>query len=326
MAQLRVSAEHWPLASTFTIARGSKNSADVVVVEIERDGVCGRGECVPYPHYGETVAGVESDIAAMGAAVAGGLDRTELQRAMGAGAARNALDCALWDLEAKTTGTPVATMVGLEALSPVVTAYTLSLGSPEEMAKAARQHAERPLLKLKLGGGEDLERVHAVRENAPAATIIVDANESWSAESVEPLSRALLEENVALIEQPLPAGTDSLLEEIDHPVPVCADESCHTTSDLEAIAGRYDAVNIKLDKSGGLTAALELLTAADAVGLEVMVGCMVGTSLAMAPGMVLAQKARFVDLDGPLLLAQDRPLGLRFENGRVFPPRPELWG
>ena len=326
MTQLRVFAEQWPLSSTFTIARGSKNSADVVVAEIERDGVRGRGECVPYPHYGETVAGVESAIAAMGEAVAGGLDRVELQRTMSAGAARNSLDCALWDLEAKTTGTSVGAMVGFDVLWPVITAYTLSLGSPEEMAEAARQHAEQPLLKLKLGGGEDLERVQAVRENAPAATIIVDANESWSPESVEPLSRALFEANVALIEQPLPAGADSLLEEIERPVPICADESCHTTPDLEAIVNRYDAVNIKLDKTGGLTAALELLTAAEAVGLEVMVGCMVGTSLAMAPGMMLAQNARFVDLDGPLLLAQDRPAGLSFENGRVFPPRPELWG
>ena len=326
MDQFRVSAEHWPLASTFTIARGSKDSAEVVVVEIERDGVCGRGECVPYPHYGETLDGVKSAIANMGEAVAGGLDRTELQRTMDAGAARNALDCALWDLEAKTTGTPVAARVGFDVLSPVITAYTLSLGSPEEMAQAARQHAERPLLKLKLGGSEDLERVQAVRENAPAASIIVDANESWSAESVEPLSRALLEAKVALIEQPLPAGADSLLAAIERPVPVCADESCHTTSDLEAIANRYDAVNIKLDKTGGLTAALELAAAAEAVGLEVMVGCMVGTSLAMAPGMVLAQKARFVDLDGPLLLAQDRPVGLRFANGLVYPPRRELWG
>jgi L-alanine-DL-glutamate epimerase-like enolase superfamily enzyme len=257
--------------------------------------------------------------------VAGGLDRAALQRTMEAGAARNALDCALWDLEAKANGTAVAAMVGLE-MSPVVTAYTLSLGSPEEMGRAARQHAQRPVLKLKLGGPEDLERVHAVRENAPTATLIVDANESWSAESVEPLSQSLHEAGVALIEQPLPAGADAMLEEITRPVPICADESCHNKSDLEAIASRYDAVNIKLDKTGGLTAALELQKAAQAAGLEVMVGCMVGTSLAMAPGMVLAQKARFVDLDGPLLLAKDRPEGLRFENGRVHPPRSELWG
>ena len=326
MAELRVAVEHWPLASTFTIARGSKNSADVVVVELERNGVCGRGECVPYPHYGETVSGVERAIAAMSGAVAEGLDRAGLQRTMGAGAARNALDCALWDLEAKTTGTSVAAKVGLEVLAPVITAYTLSLGSPEEMGNAARLHAGRPLLKLKLGGGEDLERVLAVRENAPWATIIVDANESWSVDSVEPLSRALLEADVALIEQPLPAGEDAPLETMDRPVPICADESCHTTTDLKAVAGRYDAVNIKLDKTGGLTGALELQKAAAAAGLEVMVGCMVGTSLAMAPGILLAQKARFVDLDGPLLLAQDRPAGLRFENGRVYPPRPELWG
>jgi L-alanine-DL-glutamate epimerase-like enolase superfamily enzyme len=325
MTRLRVFPEHWPLSSTFTIARGSKSSADVVVVELERDGVRGRGECVPYGHYGETVAGVIATIASMDEVVAGGLDRAALQRTMEAGAARNALDCALWDLEAKANGTAVAAMVGLE-MSPVVTAYTLSLGSPEEMGRAARQHAQRPVLKLKLGGPEDLERVHAVRENAPTATLIVDANESWSAESVEPLSQSLHEAGVALIEQPLPAGADAMLEEITRPVPICADESCHNKSDLEAIASRYDAVNIKLDKTGGLTAALELQKAAQAAGLEVMVGCMVGTSLAMAPGMVLAQKARFVDLDGPLLLAKDRPEGLRFENGRVHPPRSELWG
>lgn len=326
MTRLRVFPEHWPLASTFTIARGSKNSADVVVVELERDGFCGRGECVPYGHYRETVAGVASAIADMAAAIEAGLDRATLQRTMDPGAARNALDCALWDLEAKATGTSVAAMVGLETMCPVVTAYTLSLATPQEMGRAARQHAQKPVLKLKLGGREDLERVQAVRENAPAATLIVDANESWPAESVEALSGALHEANVALIEQPLPAGADSMLEEIDRPVPICADESCHTKSDLEAIAGRYDAVNIKLDKSGGLTAALELRKAAEAAGLEVMVGCMVGTSLAMAPGMVLAQNARFVDLDGPLLLAQDRPAGLRFENGRVSPPPSELWG
>ena len=326
VTRLRVYREQWPLAATFTISRGSKHTADVVVAELERDGVQGRGECVPYGRYGETVAGVVSDIERLTDAIAKGLDRTELQQQLGAGAARNALDCAFWDLEAKSTKTRVASMIGLDKLQPVVTAYTLSLDTPEQMGQAACQQAGRPLLKLKLDGRDDLDRVKAVRANASQATIIVDANESWSPATVEPLSRALRDLDVALIEQPLPAAKDAPLAEMERPVPICADESCHLAADVGRLQGKYDAVNIKLDKSGGLTAALELLATAQENRLNVMVGCMVGTSLAMAPALMLAQKAQFVDLDGPLLLAEDRIEGLTYDGSTVYPPLRGLWG
>ena len=258
--------------------------------------------------------------------IAAGLDRLDLQNKLTSGAARNALDCAFWDLEAKRTGTSVRQLLGLPPLQPLTTAYTLSLDTPEKMGQAAAQQANRPLLKIKLAGSGDLERITAIRQNAPNARLIVDANEGWQATMVEPFSAELAALGVTLIEQPLPAGADAVLADLDHPVPLCADESCHTAADIAALVGRYDLVNIKLDKTGGLTQALALIQAARTAGLGIMVGCMVGTSLGMAPAVLLAQEADYVDLDGPLLLAQDRDHGLRYTGSVVHPPSPALWG
>jgi L-alanine-DL-glutamate epimerase-like enolase superfamily enzyme len=329
---LEVAVERWPIAGRFTIARGSRTEAVVVVVTLRAAGAVGRGECVPYARYGESVesvvAHIESQRAALAAAAASDLGavRDALQRALPAGAARNALDCAAWDLEAKWSGVPVVERAGLPALRSVTTAYTLSLGTPEAMGAAAAAARARPLLKVKLGGGGDAERIAAVRAAAPQARLIVDANESWRA--------ALLEENLAaceaagveLIEQPLPAGEDAALVGRRTAIALCADESVHDRAGLAALVGRYQAINIKLDKTGGLTEALALASEARALGLRCMVGCMLGTSLAMAPALLLAGAAEFVDLDGPLLLAQDRDPGLRFEGSVVHPPTPALWG
>jgi L-Ala-D/L-Glu epimerase len=325
-ARLSVRRDIWPLAKPFTISRGSRTMAEVVVAEISDGALRGRGEGVPYGRYGETLDGVASALAAMAEAVAGGLDRPGLQDAMKPGAARNALDVALWDLEAKQTGSSVWALAGIAEPKPVVTAYTLSLDTPEKMAAAAQAEAHRPLLKLKLTGAGDLERVRAVRGGAPRAKLIVDANEAWTLDHLREYGPTLAELGVALIEQPLPAGQDAALAELPHPVPLCADESCHTSDDLPALVGRYDYVNIKLDKSGGLTEGLRLLRAARERGFGIMVGCMVGSSLAMAPAMLLAQGAEFVDLDAPLLLARDRQPGLRYEGSVVYPPKPNLWG
>jgi len=326
MRRLTVRAESWPIAGTFTISRGSKTAADVVVVEIRDGHHVGRGECVPYPRYDETIAGAIAAIEALRPAIERGLDRPALQGALRAGAARNALDCALWDLEAKQAARPVWQLAGLGEPQPAVTAYTLSLDSVENMAAAARTNAERPLLKLKLSGPGDLERVRAVHESAPRARLIVDANEAWTPEIYTALAPQLAPLGVELIEQPLPAGADGPLAGLSRPVPVCADESCHDTASLAHIAGKYDAVNIKLDKTGGLTEALRLAAAAKAAGLGIMVGCMVATSLAMAPALLLAADARWIDLDGPLLLARDRPHGLIYDGSRVRPATPDLWG
>ncbi len=325
-ARLNVRRDSWPLAKPFTISRGSKTVAEVVVAEISDGALRGRGEGVPYARYGETIDGVVAALTAMSEAVAGGLDRAALQDAMAPGAARNALDGALWDLEAKQTGSSVWALAGIDEPKPVVTAYTLSVDTPERMGAAAREEAHRPLLKLKLTGDGDLERVRAVRDGAPKAALIVDANEAWTLDHLRDYGPALAELGVALIEQPLPAGQDSALAELAHPVPICADESCHTSADLPALVGRYDYVNVKLDKTGGLTEGLRLLAAARAHGFRIMVGCMVGSSLAMAPAMLLAQGAEFVDLDAPLLLARDRQPGLRYEGSLVYPPKPNLWG
>jgi len=265
-------------------------------------------------------------IEALVPAVAEGLDRAGLQAALPPGAARNAVDAAFWDLEAKTSGKSVSRLAGIEPPRPVVTAYTLSLGEPDAMGRAAAEHAGRPLLKLKLTGEGDLERVRAVRSAAPASRLIVDANEGWNAEHFERYAPVLAELGVALIEQPMPAGHDDALAEVPHPVPICADESCHTTEDIDALVGKYEVVNVKLDKTGGLTEALSLVRAARARGFRLMVGCMVGTSLAMAPACFLAQDSEFVDLDGPLLLAKDRQPGLRYDGSTLYPPKPALWG
>ncbi len=326
MPSLTVRRESWPIRGSFTISRGSKTSADVIVVELSEDGATGRGECVPYPHYDETVQSVVERIESLRQRLASGVNRAELAALLPAGAARNALDCALWDLEAKLSNRPVWELAGMAPPAALVTAYTLSLDSVENTARAAREQAWRPVLKLKLGGERDLERVAAVREHAPDASIIVDANEGWTVDQYTDLSPRLAELGVDLIEQPLPAGNDGALASLPRAVPVCADESCRDMATMDRLVGLYDAVNIKLDKAGGLTESLRMLDGAEARGLDVMVGCMIGTSLAMAPALLVAQRARFVDLDGPLLLERDRGDGLRYEGSTVFPPDPGFWG
>lgn len=326
MTHLEVRSESWPIRGTFTISRGSKTAADVVIVELARDGRRGRGEAVPYARYGESMQSVIGQIEGLRPALADGLDRQRLQSALPAGAARNALDLAFWDLECKEAGKRHWQLAGLPEPGPVTTAFTLSLDTVENMARKAAENAERPLLKLKLAGPEDLDRVAAVRRNAPAARIVVDANEGWTAQQYTALAPRLRDLGVEMIEQPLPAGADAALAEIERPVPVCADESCHDTATLAGLAGRYDMVNIKLDKTGGLTEALKLKQAAEAQGYGIMVGCMLATSLAMAPGVLLAQGAPVVDLDGPLLLAEDRDPALRIEDSLIYPPAPALWG
>lgn len=326
MRRLTVHRESWPLARAFAISRGSRTTAEVVVAELTEGAIKGRGEGVPYGRYGETVEGVIAALEAMVEAVAGGLDREALQSAMPPGAARNALDCAFWDFEAKAAGKPVSRLAKIEPPHALTTAYTLSLDTPEAMGRAAAEQAQRPLLKLKLTGEGDVERVTAVRYAAPGSRLIVDANEGWSVDHFLRYAPALAELGVALIEQPLPVDQDDALAGIPHAIPVCADESCHTSADLDHLMGKYEFVNIKLDKSGGLTEALALAGAARARGFRIMVGCMVGTSLAMAPAVFLAQDAEFVDLDAPLLLARDRQPGLRYDGSVVFPPKSTLWG
>jgi L-alanine-DL-glutamate epimerase-like enolase superfamily enzyme len=323
---LEVTVERWPLLSAFTISRGSKREALVVVATIGDGTHAGRGECVPYARYGESAESVVAAIEGCRAAIGKGLGRAELADRLPPGAARNALDCALWDLEAKRCGRSAAELAGAGALHPALTAYTLSLASPEEMAARAREAAAYPLLKLKLGGAGDAERLAAVRAARPEARLIADANEAWQAAETESLLAAAAAAAVELVEQPLPAGRDGILAEIARPVPVCADESVHDRASLAGLAGRYDAVNLKLDKTGGLTEALRAADEARALGLTLMVGSMVATSLAIAPALILAQDADWIDLDGPLLLARDRTPGLRYEGAMVFPPEPALWG
>jgi L-alanine-DL-glutamate epimerase-like enolase superfamily enzyme len=323
---LETSVEHFPIAGSFTISRGSKTTASVVKCRISGDGFTGVGECVPYGRYGETIVSVLAEIEAISPEIEAGLCRNGLLTAMKAGAARNAVDCALWDLEAKTSGMPVFAIANLIEPQPLTTAYTLSLREPEAMAAQAAQYAHRALLKVKVGTADDAARIRAVRAAAPNSAIILDANEGWTEANLAYHFAVCAESRVALIEQPLPAGHDGLLASISRPVPVCADESVHKTEDLPKLAGLYDAVNIKLDKTGGLTEALRMRDAARALNLKIMVGCMVGTSLGMAPAIFLAQGAEFADLDGPLLLARDREPGLRYEASLVFPPIPALWG
>lgn len=326
MTRLEVRGEVWPLAQVFTISRGSKTSADVVVCTLERDGHSGRGESMPYPRYGESVSKVVRTIEDLRSEIEAGLDRVKLQELLPPGAARNALDCALWDLEAKSSGQPVYELASLPVPQPVQTAYTISLDTAENMGAAAAANAHRPLLKIKLAGQGDLERVAAIRQHAPNAALIVDANEGWTADIVERFAAELAQLGVSLVEQPLPVAHDAVLSELAHPLPFCADESCHTAADLDALADRYEYINIKLDKSGGLTEALALLQKARALKLGVMVGCMVATSLAMAPAALLASTAEYVDLDGPLLLREDRQPALHYEGSTLYPPTADLWG
>jgi L-alanine-DL-glutamate epimerase-like enolase superfamily enzyme len=323
---LTARAESWPIAGSFTISRGAKTEAVVVVAELSDGTHRGRGECVPYARYNETVESVIAAIEAMRPAIAGGFDRLGLQQAMAAGAARNALDCAFWDLEAKRSGRRAHELAGISAPRPLVTAYTISLATPEEMAAAAAKAADRALLKVKLGGTGDPERIAAVRGAAPQAELIVDANEAWSQQNLTDNLAACAAAGVTLIEQPLPAGHDDVLSAFRHPVPICADESAHGRDALASLRKKYDAVNIKLDKAGGLTEALAAAEEAQRLGLSVMVGCMVATSLAMAPATLVAQRAKIVDLDGPLLLARDRLYPLQYEGSRVHPPSRALWG
>jgi L-Ala-D/L-Glu epimerase / N-acetyl-D-glutamate racemase len=323
---LTVRTERWPVAGTFTIARGSRSEAVVVVVELSDGSHTGRGECVPYRRYGETIEKVTAAIEAQRDALAGGLDRAALQTNMPPGAARNALDCALWDLEAKRAGRPVHALASLAAPGPVTTALTISLGTPDVMAEAAAKAAGRALLKIKLGGDGDPARIAAVRRAAPRAELIVDANESWSARNLTDNLAACTAAGVTLVEQPLPQSADDALLGIDHPIAVCADESAHDRTSLDRLAGKYEAINIKLDKAGGLTEALRLAEEAAQRGFLLMVGCMVATSLSMAPAVLVAQRARVVDLDGPLILARDRPHGLVYEQSLVHPATSSLWG
>ena len=330
--KLDIACEAFPIAGSFVISgRGDdkpwvRTEAWVLTVTIERDGIVGRGECTPYPRYNETLESSQAEVRAVEAQLAAGLDRQGLLKVMRAGAARNAVDCALWDWEAKATGKRVWELAGLAAPEPVVTAFTLSLAEPDEMHRKARENAHRPLLKVKLGGVGDVERLRAVREGAPDTRIVIDANEGWTVETYAEMARILPALGVAMVEQPLPAAQDDALAGITRPLPVCADESCHTTASLPALKGRYDMINIKLDKTGGLTEALALRDAARAQGYGIMVGCMMGSSLAMAPAVLVAQGAEVVDLDGPLLLAEDRPVPLFYDAAGVHPPVRELWG
>jgi len=326
--RLTVRRETFPIRGSFRISRGAKTEAAVVVAEVVDGPLRGWGECVPYARYGESVEGVVAALEAVAGAVADGLDRASLAAAMPAGAARNALDCALWDLEAKRSGVPAWRTAGLIAPpAALTTCYTLSVDEPAAMAQAARDRVARhPLLKMKLTGEGDLDRVRAVRAAAPAARLVVDANEGWTLEQLDRFAPVLAGLGIEMIEQPLPAGRDEALRGVRSPVPLGADESCHGLESLEGLRGLYAVVNVKLDKTGGLTEALAMRRAAEAMGFDVMVGCMVATSLAMAPAMLVGQGARYIDLDGPLLLARDREPGLVYDGATVQPPRPELWG
>ena len=321
---LRIEAHHetWPLKDVFTISRGSKTAADVVLVTVTDGSDVGRGEAVPYARYGETVEGVLAAIARLGSVE----DRVELAQRLKPGAALNAVDCALWDLEAKRQKISAASLAGIEHITPVLTAFTLSLGTPDAMAAKAKAVAELPLLKLKLGGVGDADRMRAVRAARPDARFIADANEAWTADMLPGLMQLAFELGFETIEQPLPETADEALRGTRWPVPVCADESVHTLADLPRLIGIYDAINIKLDKAGGLTGALALQKAARAAGLKIMIGSMVATSLAVAPALLLAQDADWTDLDGPLLLASDRMHGLHIEAGIISPPSAALWG
>jgi len=321
-----IEAERFEIAGGFKISRETRTHAQVVVVTLRDGHHTGHGECVPYPRYGESLESVQTQIEQVSGLLREGLSRAQLLEAMPAGAARNAVDCALWDLAAKQSGKRAFELAGAAVLKPVTTAFTISVDTPEVMAQKTRAAAHRPLLKVKLAGPGDDARIAAVRRAAPDCTLIVDANEAWDASCFDINMAACENAGVALIEQPLPSGNDDLLAGIERQVTICADESLQPGKTVDGLREKYDAVNIKLDKAGGLTAALNLVRAARLQDLKVMVGCMVGTSLAMAPAVVIAQQADYVDLDGPLLLAQDRSPGLRFDGSTLFPPEPELWG
>lgn len=321
-----IKVEEFPITGNFTISRGAKTVAEVITATVSDGDTRGWAECVPYPRYSETTDSVRDMISAVSGDIANGAGREDLLALMAPGAARNAVDCALWDLEAKLSKRRAHMLACRLPPRPLPTAMTITLSTPNEMAAQARANSTRPVLKVKVGTADDTARIHAVCGAAPLCRIILDANEGWTEENLHMHMMAAAECKVQLIEQPLPAGKDAILETIPHPVPICADESVHTADDLAALTGRYDFVNIKLDKAGGLTAALQLREAARESGFGIMVGCMVGTSLAMAPAVLLAQDSDFVDLDGPLLLARDRKPGLTYAGSLVSPPDPSLWG
>ena len=324
--RLTVATESWPIAGSFTISRGSKPAIGVVVVTLEHDGHRGRGECVPYPRYEETVPAVAAALEAARGKIEHGITRADVASIVKLRAAQNALDCALWDLEAKRSGKPVWQLAGLAEPKPLVTAYTLSLDTPEAMGEAAATASSRPLLKLKLGRDGDIERLQRIRAAAPRSRLIVDANEGWTPDNLALMLAACADVGVELVEQPLPAGNDEALRQVARPVTVCADESAHDRHGLDALVGKYDAINIKLDKTGGVTEALALANAARENKFQIMVGCMLATSLAMAPAFLIAQLAGVVDLDGPLLLSRDRDPGIRYDGSLMFPPLRTLWG
>jgi L-Ala-D/L-Glu epimerase len=324
--RLTVTRLGWALARPITTAHGVETTADVAIAEFSDGDSRGRGECVPLRRYGESIDSVVAALDAMKGAIFSGLNRETLQQALPPGAARNALDCAFWDIEAKRAYRSVAELAGLVAVAPVVTAFTLALDTPEKMAELAAANRARPLLKLKLGGDGDVERVRAVRHAAPASRLIVDANESWNEPQLSEFMPAFADFRVELIEQPLPADADDALARVKRPIPLCADESCRTLADLDRLDGKYEALNIKLDKAGGLTEALALAAEAKRRGFRIMVGGMIGTSLAVAPALLVAQQAEIVDLDGPLLLASDRVPGLHYDGSKIYPPDPNFWG
>lgn len=324
--KVTVKPESFPLARPFAISRGVKTSADVVVVEITDGDIFGHAECVPYPRYNETVDGVIAEINEMVADLEAGADRNAINAVMSAGAARNAVDCALWDFEAKANNTTVAQLSGVGTLKPEITAETIGIGTPEEMGARAADLKAAPLLKIKLDAKDVRQRLDAIRSNAPDARLVIDPNEGWTVDFIAENCAYLAEIGVEMLEQPVPAGEDAGLKDLECPVPICADESLHTSADLSALKDLYDMVNIKLDKTGGLTEALNLKRQATDMGFEIMVGCMVGSSLAMAPAVLVAQGAKIVDLDGPLLLKKDREHGIDFTGGSIRPPSPELWG
>ena len=324
--RLTVTRRAWPLARPFTTARGIQTSADIVVAELSDGDSRGRGEGVPLQRYGESIDSVVAAIEAMRAAVVSGLNRETLQHALPPGAARNALDCAFWDIDAKRAFTSVAELARLGTVKPVVTAFTLALDTPEKMAELAAANRARPLLKLSLGGDGDIERVRAVRQAVPASRLIVDANESWNESQLGEFMSALLDFRVELIEQPLPADADEALAGAKYPIPICANASCRTIADLDRLDGKYQAVTIGLDKAGGLTEALALAAEAKRRGLRIMVGGVIGTSLGIAPALLVAQQAEIVDLDGPLHLASDRAPGLRYNGSTIHPPDENFWG
>ena len=319
--------EAWPLAGAFRISRGTRKVSDVLMVEVNDGNYVGRGECFPYARYGEDIDSVQKQLNSVRSEIEHGLDRQALLNVLAPGAARNAVDCALWDLEAKRAGVRVWDLANLPAPEPVTTVYTLGVDEPAIMGERARENSDRPRLKLKMtGDGADLERVRNIHKNAPNARLVVDANEGWTIEQYLEYAPQFKELGVEMIEQPLPSTDDEQLSGVDRPIPVCADESCHDRTTLKSLVGKYDMINIKLDKTGGLTEALNLRDAALKQGLSIMVGCMIGTSLAMAPGILVAQEAAIVDLDGPLLLAEDRAPGLSFTGSIIHPPETRLWG